>query len=157
MMSPSLGRGDPDCVRAIDVAKAIMAAYVLGDDDGMQELVHPDAVLFFPGHRHEIPWAGLWRGTELARFLDVCKDALHFLEYRPIEFKEVDEETVVVTMWELVKARSTGIVRPNRHLALVTIRDGILIEWQEYADTAGQRSLFIEPPHPGAGSQAGPA
>ncbi|MEY3211206.1 MAG: hypothetical protein RIT28_1687 [Pseudomonadota bacterium] len=144
-MDPIIGRGDPDCVRPMDLMKSFMVAYVLGDDDGFLELIHPDALFVFPGSPKEIPWAGSWRGRDMQRFLDIVKDSLHFLEYRPVEFIQVDDERVVVRMWELVRARSTGITHDNRHIGLATVRGGLVVEWQEYSDTAGQRSLFVEP------------
>ena len=143
-MDGLIGRGDPDLKRPIDVLKAIMVAYVLGDDDGFLELVHPDALLVFPGSPKEIPWAGEWRGRDMQRFLDICKDSLHFLEYRPFEFIETGTDVVVARMWELVRSRATGTTRPNRHMGVATIRDGLMVEWQEYSDTSGQRALFVE-------------
>lgn len=139
-----LGRGAPNILRPVEVMKAFFAAYVLGDDDGLLELTHPDALLLFPGSPKRIPWAGAWRGSNLERMLDIVKDSLHFLEYRPVEFIEAGDDRVAVRCWERVRARSTGKEHDNRHMGVATIRDGLLLEWQEYGDTAAQESVFVE-------------
>jgi ketosteroid isomerase-like protein len=122
--------------------KALFASFVLGDNAGVMELVHPDGVWFFPGDPAILPWAGTWPGRDFEEFMERCKDALDYLEYTIKEFLPVDGERVVVVCRERCRVKATGKVCDNEHIGVATIRDGLVYSWHEYADTAAFHAAF---------------
>lgn len=127
-----------------EIMKQLFASFILGDNAGAMELVHPEGEWFFPGDPRILPWAGTWKGAELEDFFDACKDALHYPEYRPEEFLPVDETRVVVRGWERCIVKATGRSFDNPHIGIATIRDGLIWSWLEFADSASMHRAFEE-------------
>lgn len=138
--TPSSGVTPP--LDALSVAKRVFAGYALGDDDGILALAHPDSRWYLPGNRAIIPWAGWWEGRTLWRFLDAVKDAIDFVEYSPVEFVPIDSERVIVRCFERTIVKATGKELHNHHIGILTVRDGLVVHYFEYADTAAQEAAF---------------
>jgi ketosteroid isomerase-like protein len=132
----------PPPLDALTVAKRVFAGYALGDDDGILALAHPDSRWFFPGNPAIIPWAGWWEGRTFWRFLDAVKDAVDFLEYSPLEFVPIDAERVIVRCFERCVVKATGKEHHNHHMGILTVRDGQVVAYFEYSDTAAQQEAF---------------
>lgn len=145
MMHTKAPRPQPDATPVV-LLKQLFASFILGDNAGVMELVHPDGTWFFPGDPKILPWAGTWRGRDLDAFLDACKDALHYPEYRPEEFLPVDKTRCVIRGWERCIVKATGRSFDNPHIGIATTKDGLVYSWLEFADTSAMERAFAELP-----------
>lgn len=126
---------------AIRIAKQLFASFVLGDKDGVMEFVDPAGVWRFPGDRATLPWAGEYSGQTLRTFLDAVFDQLDYLEYTAHTFRG-SGETVVVLSHERCRVKATGQVFENDLCAVATVRDGRVVEFLEFSDTAAMAAAF---------------
>lgn len=127
---------------AMSVAKMLFAHFVIGDTEGALELVHPDAVLRFPGDRRVVPWAGTYAGRDLKRFFDAVKDHLDFIEYTTQTF-HCAGEVVFMTAHERCRVRATGKIFANHHAGILTVQEGLVRSYFEYADTAAIQAAWV--------------
>ena len=123
------------------VAKAVITAYALGDTPTVLALAHPDAAFRFPGDPAVLPWAGSYRGDEMARFHDRVKDHLDMLAFTAERY-EVHGDTVLVFMRETCRVKLTGRVFENEMVGLMTIEAGRVRRYLEYSDTARMEAAF---------------
>lgn len=128
---------------SIRVAKQLFASFVLGDKEGVLDFVDPDGVWRFPGDRATLPWAGEYRGRDLRTFLDAVFDHLDYLEYTAHTFRGAGD-LVVVLSHERCRVKATGRVFENDLCAVATVRDGKVVEFLEYSDTAAMVAAFAD-------------
>jgi ketosteroid isomerase-like protein len=128
---------------ALALARTMFARYTLGDTAGLGELFHPDAQVVIPGDPAIIPWGGEYTGRDAHVFHQRVKDNADLLEY-VIEAFEPLGDTVIAHARERCRAKSTGKLFINRHVGIVTVRDGQIIRYLEYGDTAAMEHAFRE-------------
>ena len=126
----------------IRIAKAGLLASVLGDDEGLLEIAHPQCTWTFPGDPRLLPWAGTFAGDEIAALMERVKGSLELLDHTPHTFLPVDERHVVVLSRDRARVKATGAVFDHQLCAIATLRDGRLFRWQEYGDTAAMEAGF---------------
>ena len=82
---------------AVDAVKTMLASYVLGDNAGLLECVHPECTFRFPGDPAVVPWAGVHRGRDgMHAFMEKVKDTLYMLDHIPRVFVPIDGARVLV-------------------------------------------------------------
>lgn len=129
---------------ALALARRMFALYVLGDTAGLAGLFSPDVVGVLPGDPAILPWAGTFHGLAgVEQFHRAVKDAVDVLDYTVLEYKALGD-TVVAHAFEHVRVKATGKVFENRHLGVVTVRDGRIVRYEEYSDTAAMHAAFLE-------------
>jgi ketosteroid isomerase-like protein len=128
---------------ALALAKTMFARYVLGDTAGLAALFHPDAQVVIPGDPAFVPWGGEYTGRDAHVFHQRVKDNIDLFEY-VVEAFEPLGDTVIAHARERARAKSTGKVFINRHVGIVTVRDGRIIRYLEYGDTAAMANAFME-------------
>lgn len=133
---------------AVGVVKSLLAAYVMGDNEGLLAHVHPDSRFEFPGDPAILPWAGVYRGGEMNAFMEVVKDSLYMLDHAPHTFVPIDGSRVLVKSWERARVKATGRVFEQTLMTLVTLRDGRVVRWEEFGDTGAMQRAFRDPEPP---------
>lgn len=130
--------------RAVNTVKCGVVAYVLGDNDGLRDLVHPECVWRFPGDPTILPWAGVYHGMEIIDFFERVKDSIFLTDHIPHTFIAIDENRVLLKTRDVARVKATGRVFDHELLTLVTLRDGLLIEWDEHGDTGAMERAFYD-------------
>lgn len=126
---------------AVRVMKQLFASFVLGDKEGVMEFVAPDAVWRFPGDRAVLPWAGEYAGRDLRVFMDAVFDHLDYLEYTAHTFHGAGEVVVILSR-ERCRVKATGRIFENDLAAVATVREGRVVSFLEYSDTAAMAAAF---------------
>ncbi len=130
--------------RAVNTVKCGLVAYVLGDNDGLRDLVHPECVWRFPGDPTIVPWAGRYIGMAIIDFFEIVKDTVFLTDHIPHTIIAVDESRVLVKSRDVARVKATGRVFDHDLLTLVTLRDGLIVEWDEYGDTGAMERAFYD-------------
>jgi ketosteroid isomerase-like protein len=138
--APAAGTAEAE---ALAIAKAMFARYVLGDTAGLNELFHPEAHVVIPGDPSIVTWGGTWTGADVHVFHQRVKDAADLLEY-VVEAFEPHGDTVIAHARERARVKATGKLFINRHVGVVTVRDGRIVRYLEYGDTAAMENAFRE-------------
>lgn len=128
---------------ALRTVKAIFASYVTGDTEGLLGFTTPETVCRFPGDPAVVPWAGTYVGRDFAQFHARVKDHLDVFEYVVERFEPLGD-TVLVFAKERCRVKSTGKHFVNEHVGIATIRDGYMVRYLEYSDTAALQAAFTE-------------
>ncbi|MDP2312962.1 MAG: nuclear transport factor 2 family protein [Pseudomonadota bacterium] len=119
----------------LSVARQAFAFYLVGDKAGVLALTDPHATWTFPGDPSVVPWAGTFHGAGIARFMDLLVDHLDYEEAR-VESVTAAGDRVFVQAYERYVVRATGRVCHNRLAGAFTVRDGRILAYEEYSDTA---------------------
>jgi ketosteroid isomerase-like protein len=129
---------------ALALAKRMFTFYVLGDTSGLTDLFSPDVVGYLPGDPAILPWAGTFQGLAgVEQFHRSVKDAVDVLDYTVLAYKALGD-TVVAECFEHVRVKATGKIFENKHAGVVTVRDGRIVSYVEYSDTAAMQAAFLE-------------
>lgn len=123
------------------VAKQLFAAFLLGDRDGVIELADPDGTWRFAGDPAVVPWAGEYTGRELGRFVDTCHASVEYLAFQAHTLRE-SGDYVLVLCHERCRARATGRVFEQDFATVLTVRDGRVVAFVEFADPAVPAGAF---------------
>lgn len=130
----------------LSVVRTAFKGYMSGDFESVHKVSHPDAVWYFPGDPQILPWAGFWRGDDILGFFEACLGVLDYESYVAHTFT-VDGDLVTVLSHERARVKATGRVFRNDLVACVKVRDGKIVSFMEYSDTAVMEAAFL----PGAG------
>jgi ketosteroid isomerase-like protein len=125
----------------LSVAKAVMACRMAGDPPAMLAHAAPDCSWILPGDPAVLPWAGRWRGADVARALAALRDSVEQEAFDPHTFR-VTGDVVVAVARERFVARATRRVCDAALAVHMTVRGGRLVSLQEYADTAARHAAF---------------
>jgi ketosteroid isomerase-like protein len=105
-----------------------------GDLPGVLSMLADDVELFVFGSA-KVPWAGHWQGRDGAeRFILAMAGAADVKDYPDLVVGNGD--SVIATHRALVRVRSTGRDASFNVVHVWTFRDGRVIRFREYADTA---------------------
>ena len=129
--------------QAVAIMKALYRSFVGQDLEAAMALIDPDSHWSFPGDPAILPWAGNYRGSEIPRFLQACVMTLDYLEYVAHTF-QVDGEVVTVRSNERCRVKRTGKTFRHDLTAVARVRDGKIVQFVEYGDTAAMQAAFIE-------------
>jgi ketosteroid isomerase-like protein len=132
-----------DTSEALRLAREMYTFYVLGDTPGMRALFAPDAHVVIPGDPAKVPWSGVYTGAQAELFHTRVKDSIDVLEYT-VKSYEPHGDTVIAFCRELARVKATGKLFVNEHVGIVTARDGQIVRYLEYGDTAAFQAAFTE-------------
>lgn len=128
---------------SLQAAKAMYTAYALGDTPGLSDVIDPAVYATIPGDPALLPWAGFWEGIDGARrFHQRIKDHTHVHEY-VVRRYEVHGDVVLAFCWERVTFKPTGKTFESEHVGIVTVRDGKVVRYLEYGDTAKMEAAAV--------------
>jgi ketosteroid isomerase-like protein len=102
----------------------------------IRDLLDDNCVWISPGPNEKLPWAGTFKGKhEIANFFAQVAQNLEFSEFAPREMIE-QGETVVVLGKVAGRAKKTGKAVKNEWAHVFKFRQGKVVFFQEYIDTA---------------------
>jgi len=102
----------------------------------IRDLLDDECVWISPGPSDKLPWAGTFKGKqEIANFFAQVGQNLEFSEFAPREMIE-QGETVVVLGTLAGRAKKTGKAVTNEWAHVFKFRQGKVVSFQEYIDTA---------------------
>jgi ketosteroid isomerase-like protein len=133
------GRAQVDINR--EVIMQTYAAFQRGDVEGILTFFDESVVWVVPGPSI-IPFAGRFEGKEgVRRFFRAAVDSLDVLEQKTLE-TIADGDRVLVTGYERMRVRATGKEISSRWMHVYRLRNGKIIAFEEFVDTAAQASGF---------------
>ena len=104
----------------------------------VKDIVDDTCTWISPGPRDKLPWAGNFKGRpEIADFFARVAQNLDFTEFAPREMIE-QGDTVVVIGTSSARMKNTGKAMKNEWVHVIKYRQGKLVFWQEYTDTAAE-------------------
>jgi len=120
----------------VEIVKQGYAAFQRGDIQTILNLGSDDVEVRHPMSLAIWPWAGKGRGrTRLAEFFVGLGKLVEFERFEPREFIAQGDK-VVVLLFERVRLRATSRVVESEHVHVFTLRNGKVVQWDEYQDTA---------------------
>src|SRR5579871_4227385 len=127
----------------IQLVKDSYAALFRGDMPAFLDMLADDFTLVMPGPA-DVPLAGTFRGKQaVADWFAVIGQ--HF-DGKGVDFQAyiAQGDTVVVLLHEETVLRRTGRLCVDDEAHVMTIRDGQLVHWREYYDTAAYAAAYRE-------------
>ena len=125
--------------------QAVRQAYqgfIHGDLGAILKPLAEDVDWQIVGHYEKVPWPAVWRGrSELARYFTILAEALEVEIFQPDEFI-ADGDNVVVRGHERMRARATGRTVEANWAQVWTFRDGVVIRYREYTDSAAWEAAY---------------
>jgi ketosteroid isomerase-like protein len=129
---------DQDNVR---VVKEAYADFGRGDIQSLLGKFADDVEWLIPGGR-ENPLAGTYKGrNRVAEFFKKLSDHTEITAFEPREFI-AQGDTVVALGSETGRVKSTGRTFASEWAMAFTIRNGKIVKFQEYGDTANLEAAF---------------
>jgi ketosteroid isomerase-like protein len=136
-------------VRAESNRQIILGSYLAfqrGDIETLMSLLDESVVWLVPGPPI-IPFAGRFEGKEgVRRFFAAAISTLDVLEQKTFE-SYAEGDRVIVTGYERMRVRSTGKVTTTRWMHAYRLRDGKIVSFEEFVDTAAQAAGFTPDGH----------
>jgi uncharacterized protein len=132
----------------------VMQAYQLFKDNDIQGMLalYADEIEWQGVESELIPFAGVYRGREqVSRFFSELAQAQDVMMFEPQTFIAEDDK-VAVTGQSSWRVKSTGQTYDNPWAHVFTIRDGKVVSFQQYNDTAAAEAAYR--PAPTASQQA---
>ena len=119
----------------IDIAQSGYVAFGRGDLDGLVSLLDANVEWKTPG-TSDLPTAGTRRGhAQVREFFGLLNELFDFEHFAPLSFI-ADGDRVVVLGEDRVKVKGTGKTLSEDWCHVFTIRDGKVVAFQEFMDTA---------------------
>ncbi len=121
----------------IELVQRGYAAFGNGDIDGLLATMHEDVEWQTPGAA-DLPTAGSRRGhAEVRTFFKVIDELIEFESFEPQRFIADAERVVVLGVDKFKVKGGSGKTINESWCHVFTIRDGRVVAFQEYIDTAG--------------------
>jgi uncharacterized protein len=121
----------------VETTKKAYEPFQKGDIPGLlRDFVDDNCIWKSPGPKDRLPWAGTFKGKqEIANFFIQVGQNLEFSEFTPLEMIE-QGDTVVVLGKLAGRATKTGKTVENEWAHVFKYKEGKVVFWQEYLDTA---------------------
>jgi uncharacterized protein len=129
-------------VTAEQVLHQIFDHFLHRQIEDLLALVDTDCHWVFPGSPILLPWAGEFRGHGILQFFDLLFSSIDYLEYTPHRFHS-QGDIVTILSHEKCYVRSTGKVFTNDLVVVARVKQGKLVEFLEYSDTAAMQAAFL--------------
>jgi uncharacterized protein len=112
--------------------------------------LHPDIVLYQP---ESLPYGGTWRGLAgFETWMKAFTAAWSLVRPRDPVFYQPDEQTLISTVTMEAQSRATGRMVQMPMCQVLKIRDGLPIEWRNFAwDTTQLNAALAHPSSGGTG------
>lgn len=118
-----------------EVVQAAYEAFGQGDIPGLLSHLDSDITWVHPDN-DDIPWAGSYRGHDgVIKFFTAIGENVDFLAFEPRAFV-AEEDKVVVLGYEKNRHKHTGREWETDWTHAFTLKDGKVVSFQEYTDTA---------------------
>jgi ketosteroid isomerase-like protein len=125
----------------IALVQSCYAAFGRGDIDALLATLDPDIDWTTPGGA-ELPYAGARRGiTQVRQFFNQLNEFFDFELFEPQTFL-ADGDRVVVLGQDRLTVKATGKSISEAWCHVMTIRNGKIVTFQEYIDTAAVAAEF---------------
>jgi uncharacterized protein len=119
----------------VDVVKSSYAAFGRGDIDGLLATLDPAVEWVTPGPA-DLPSAGTRRGHDAVRgFFKILDDMYEILSFEPKTFISQGEHVIVLGE-DTARIKATGTVVTEAWVHHMTVRNGRVVAFREYMDTA---------------------
>jgi ketosteroid isomerase-like protein len=120
----------------VELIKSAYAAFARGVQQTFLSLFS-DHIEFQHPMPHSIwPWAGHRRGrNDLAQFFEGLAQTVEFELFEPREFI-AQSDKVIVLLFERFSIRATGIAVDNDYVQVFTIKNGKVVQFLVFEDTA---------------------
>lgn len=107
--------------------------------------IHPDIVLYQP---ESLPYGGTWRGLAgFETWMKAFTASWSVIRPRDPVFYQPDDQTLISTVTMEAQSRATGRIVHMPMCQLLKIKDGLPIEWRNFAwDTAQLNAALEHPP-----------
>jgi haloalkane dehalogenase len=115
-------------------------AVIKGDIETALSIIHPECEWVYGGP-DKIPFAGTFKGPQgVGEYLMKFNEACEIIDFKP----EMcwDDDKIIMTAKEVNKGRASGKTITLNVSQVFKIRNGQIISFQEYADTATMATLF---------------
>lgn len=120
----------------VRVVRDAYAAFQRGDIPGVIEMLSDDVDWFTPGTPEQIPYAGRLRGPEaVGGFFGRLAESEEITHFEPQEFVAQGDKVVVTGNYR-GRTRPAGRDFDLDWLHVFTVRDGKVVAFREYVDTA---------------------
>ena len=125
----------------VQTVQQIYAAFGRGDIPAVLAALSDEIEWQVTGPR-EVSYAGARRGKpQVIEFFTVLAQTVDVERFEPQEFIAQDY-TVAVIGVERLKIKATGRVAENRWVMVFTLREGRVVRFREYDDTAAVAAAF---------------
>jgi ketosteroid isomerase-like protein len=126
----------------LQCVRQIYQGFIHGDLAAILKPLAEDVDWEIIGHYKKVPWPAVWRGrSELQRYFTILAEALEVELFQPDDFL-VDRDKVVVLGHERMLARATGRIVEASWAQVWTFRDGVVIRYREYTDSAAWEAAY---------------
>ena len=125
----------------IDRLRFNFEQFAEGNQQPFIDFLAEDVVIKLPLPTN-VPWHGTHTGKDkMAWYLEQVADAMEFEAFELIDVFG-SGESFAVHMHERVRLKSTGKYVEHDEIFLYRIKDGLITEYQEFADTNQMREAF---------------
>jgi len=123
----------------LEIAKRGYELFQTGDIATIiNDLIDDGCTWITPGPKDKLPWAGRFKGKqEIAGFFAKVGENIDFSEFAPREIIE-QGDTVIVLGASSGRMKKTGKISKNEWAHVLKYRQGKLVFFQEYYDTAAE-------------------
>lgn len=133
-----------DEAQNLQTVRKIYEAFIAGNLQGILKPLANNVDWRIMGHYEKVPWAATWQGREaLERYFGILAKALEIEVFQPDEFL-VDGDNVVVLGHERMVARATGRLVEASWAQVWTFREGKVIRYREYSDSAAWEAAYAQ-------------
>ena len=121
------------------------AAFGRGDVKGILNQLSDNVEWFLPGSPEILPAAGRRQGHEqVAQFFSTIDETMEFANFTPEEFIAQGDKVVVIGR-SSGRIKTTGKPIESDWVHVHTVRDGKIVSFREYYDTAAFNEAFSGP------------
>ena len=126
--------------------ETVRRLYQLMNDGNLSAVLNmmaEDVELFLFGSA-KVPWAGHWRGRQGAEQFALAMAGAAEVKDHP-EILVGAGDSVIAVHRPVVRIRATGRDASFNVVHVVTLRDGLVVRFREYADTSAWEAAFDKP------------
>jgi ketosteroid isomerase-like protein len=130
-------------METIEVVQGAYAAFQRGDIPAVLASCSDDVQWFLPGDPAVVPVAGLRDGVSaVGGFFSVLADTQDAEQFEPREFVAQGEKVIALGVYRW-RIKKTGKVFGSDFAHVFTVRDGKVVEFHEFYDTAAARDCYV--------------
>ena len=127
------------------IVQAAYAAFGRGDIQSILSQLSDDVDWFLPGSPEILPAAGRRQGHEqVAQFFSTLNETMEFTSFEPQEFIAQGDKVVVLGK-SSARIKTNGNTIESDWVHVHTVRDGKIVNFHEYYDTAAFNEAFGGP------------
>lgn len=126
----------------VQVVKTAYAAFQDGDPARMLEACAEDVRWYYPGSDTLVPLAGEFNGrVGVEEFFELLNEDETIRQFEPKEFIQYDDRVIVLGYY-CSRIKSNGREYESDFVHIFTLRDGKIIRFQDFFDTAAELEAY---------------